>query len=310
MTLSAEAPSLTKQPATTVAPENDAPETAARQSKAQKSRRFDVRRYPGFAPLAVLCLVLLYAPLIVVAVYSFNASPSITIWGGFSLEWYEQVFFGVEAPKFQKAAWNSAVIAVSAATAATVIATAAAVAMIRSAGFRGKSTAFALINLPLMVPEIVTAVATLIFFSLIGFERGVLTILLAHIVFCIPFAYLPIAARLEGIPASYEQAAMDLYASPWQAFQKVLFPLMAPGIFSGFLLAFIISLDDFIITNFVKGAGVETLPTAIFGAVKQGIKPNIMAISTLLLLVSILLVTLSWAIGRIGAAAPARTKET
>ena len=111
---------------------------------------------------------------------------------------------------------------------------------------------------------------------------------------------LPIAARLQSVPDHYEQAALDLYATPWQAFRLVLVPLMVPGILSGFLLAFIISLDDFLITNFVKGAGVETLPTAIFGSVKQGIKPNIMAISTLLLGVSVVLVTLSWLIGRTG----------
>jgi len=146
----------------------------------------------------------------------------------------------------------------------------------------------------------VTAVATLIFFASIGFERGLLSILLAHIVFCIPFAYLPIAARLQGISNVYEQAARDLYATPGQTFRLILFPMMLPGILSGFLLAFIISLDDFIITNFVKGAGVETLPTAIFGAVKQGIKPNIMAISTLMLAASILLVSISYLISRIG----------
>ena len=136
--------------------------------------------------------------------------------------------------------------------------------------------------------------------SVIGFDRGVLSILLAHIVFCIPFAYLPISARLQGISSIYEQAGRDLYATPGQTFLLILFPLMVPGILSGFLLAFIISLDDFIITNFVKGAGVETLPTAIFGAVKQGIKPNIMAISTLMLSVSIILVSISYLISRIG----------
>lgn len=260
----------------------------------------DIRRYPGFAHMAALCLVLLYAPLLVVMVYSFNASTSITLWGGFSLRWYEDVFFGLEAPKFQAAAWNSLVIAVSAATSATVIATAAAIGMVRGGRFRGKAASFALISLPLMVPEIVTAVATLIFFNTIAFERGVMTILVAHIVFCIPFAYLPIAARLEGIAGTFEEAAMDLYATRWEAFRLVLLPLMAPGVISGFLLAFIISLDDFIITNFVKGAGVETLPTAIFGAVKQGIKPNIMAISTLMLLVSVLFVAVSWGVGRMG----------
>ncbi len=187
-----------------------------------------------------------------------------------------------------------------AATFSTLVATAAAIGMIRGGNFRGKSASFALISLPIMVPEIVTAVATLIFFSAIGFKLGILSILVAHIVFCIPFAYLPISARLQGIEASYEEAAQDLYASRWKTFRYVLMPIMGPGIISGFLLAFIISLDDFIITNFVKGAGVETLPTAIFGAVKQGIKPNIMALSSLLLLFSILLVTLSYFIGKRG----------
>ena len=259
-----------------------------------------LNRYPGFLALTILCLTILYAPLIIVMVYSFNESTSITQWGGFSLVWYKDVFFGLEAAKFKTAAWNSLTIAIGAAVTATVVATAAALAMLRAGRFRGRQASFALINLPLMVPEIVTAVATLIFFSAIGFQRGLLTILLAHIVFCIPFAYLPIAARLQGIEAHFEQAAMDLYATRWQTFRLVLMPLMLPGIIAGFLLAFIISLDDFIITNFVKGAGIETLPTAIFGAVKQGIKPNIMAISTLMLAVSVLFVSASYLVTKLG----------
>ena len=260
----------------------------------------EIRRFPGFLPITILCLMLLYAPLVIVMIYSFNDSRSITLWGGFSLRWYEDVFFGLEASKFKTAAWNSLSIATMAAITSTVLATSAAVGMIRGGSFRGKPASFALISLPLMVPEIVTAVATLIFFSTIGFTRGYASILVAHIVFCIPSAYLPIAARLDGIESFYEQAALDLYASKAQAFWRILLPLMAPGILSGFLLAFIISLDDFIITNFVKGAGIETLPTAIFGSVKQGIKPNIMALSTLLLLVSILLVTASFFVGKSG----------
>jgi len=261
---------------------------------------FDIRSYSGFFSVTCLCLFILYAPLIVVMIYSFNDSISITEWGGFSLRWYADVFSGPEAEKFKLAAWNSLSIAVMAASAATVIATAAAVGMVRGGAFRGKSASFALISLPIMVPEIVSAVATLIFFSAIGFTLGTASILVAHIVFCIPFAYLPISARLQGIEASYEEAAQDLYAARWPTFRYVLFPILAPGIISGFLLAFIISLDDFIITNFVKGAGVETLPTAIFGSVKQGIKPNIMALSTLLLLFSIALVTISYFIGKRG----------
>lgn len=263
-----------------------------------------VRHYPGFLGITILCLVVLYAPLLVIMAYSFNASASITAWGGFSLRWYADVFTGPEAERFGTAAWNSLTIAAIAATASTMIATAAAVAMLRGGRFRGKRATFALINLPLMVPEIVTAVATLIFFTLLGLTTGYLTILIAHITFCIPFAYLPIAARLEGIEGHYEQAARDLYATRWQAFRLVLLPLMVPGVISGFLLAFIISLDDFLITNFVKGAGMETLPTAIFGSVKQGIKPNIMAISTLMLAVSILFVTLSYFINRRGRGSP------
>jgi len=234
----------------------------------------------------------------VVTVYSFNASQSITNWEGISLRWYVDVFTGIESEKFKTAARNSFIIAIIAATVSTTIATLAATAIVRGGRFKLRTASFGLISLPLMVPEIVTAVATLIFFNAIGFDRGLLTILMAHIAFCIPFAYLPIAARMQGIEDTYEQAAMDLYASKRQAFTRILLPLMMPGIISGFLLAFIISLDDFIITNFVKGAGVETLPTAIFGAVKQGIKPNIMAISTMLLAVSIVMVTISYFIAK------------
>jgi spermidine/putrescine transport system permease protein len=259
-----------------------------------------VRHYPGFRAATVACLVLLYAPLVVVTVYSFNDSTSITAWGGFSSRWYVDVFTGPEAERFGLAARNSLTIAVLAATCATLIATAAAVAMVRGGAFRGRGVTYAVINLPLLVPEMVIAVATLIFFSLIGLPPGYLTILIAHITFCIPFAYLPLAARLQGIEPHYEAAARDLYATRWQAFRLILLPLLGPGILSGFLLAFIISLDDFIITNFVKGAGMETLPTAIYGSVKQGIKPNIMAISTLMLLTSVAFVTLSYVVNRIG----------
>lgn len=263
-----------------------------------------VRHYPGFLGMTVLCLVILYAPLAVVTAYSFNGSTSITTWGGFSLRWYVDVFTGPEATRFGQAAWNSLTLALMAATAATVIATAAALAMVKGGRFRGRAASFALINLPLMVPEIVTAVASLIFFTTIGLTTGYGTILIAHITFCIPFAYLPIAARLEGIEGHYEQAARDLYATRAQAFRLILLPLLAPGLASGWLLAFIISLDDFIITNFVKGAGMETLPTAIFGSVKQGIKPNIMAISTLMLAASVMFVTAAYLINRKGQKTP------
>lgn len=258
----------------------------------------DVKSYTGFFSITILCLVILYAPLAVVTVYSFNASPSITVWEGLSLRWYVDVFTGPESGKFKQAALNSFSIALIAASVATTISVMSAVAIVRGGRFKLRMPSLGLITLPIMVPEIVLAVATLIFFNFIGFTRGYMTILVAHIAFCIPFAYLPIQARMQGIEDTYEQAAMDLYATRMQAFRRVLLPLMMPGIISGFLLAFIVSLDDFIITNFVKGAGVETLPTAIFGAVKQGIKPNIMAISTMLLGVSIVMVTISYFVAK------------
>lgn len=265
-----------------------------------QSKTYDIKVFTGFKAITLLCLFVLYAPLVVVTVYSFNASVSLTVWEGLSLRWYADVFVGPESAKFKTAAWNSFVIALAAALVSTTIATLAATAMVRGGRFKFRAASFGLISLPLMVPEIVTAVATLIFFNSIGFDRGLMSIFLAHTVFCIPFAYLPIAARMQGIEDSYEQAAMDLYANKRQTFVKILMPLMMPGIVSGFLLAFIVSLDDFIITNFVKGAGIETLPTAIFGSIKQGIKPNIMAISTLLLGVSVVMVTISYFVGKSG----------
>jgi len=151
-----------------------------------------------------------------------------------------------------------------------------------------------MINQPLMVPEIVTAVALLIFFAGIkvatGYQ-GLGYLILAHAAFCTPFAYLPIRARLEGMDLTLETAAADLYATPWQAFRRVTLPLMAPGIIAGAMLAFVISLDDVIITEFVKSAGQETLPTYMLGQLRRQITPEVNAISTVLLLVTVALLT-------------------
>lgn len=258
-------------------------------------RQGDLKRYPGFGGMTWACMIFLYGPIIVIAVYSFNEIRSITVWGGFSFAWYLKAF---QNELIQRATFNSLVIALTAATASTMIATAAALAMSRGRRFRGKEAVFGVISLPLMVPEIVTAVASLIFFVLIGIPLGLTTIILAHTVFCIPFAYLPISARLEGVEGYYEEAARDLYADPWRTFVHVMLPLMLPGIIAGYMLAFIISLDDFIITNFVAGPGATTLPLAIYGLVRTGLTPEINAISTMLLGVSIIFVSLSYLIGR------------
>ena len=262
---------------------------------AGRGRERDLKRYPGFGSMTWGCMAFLYGPIIVIAVYSFNEIRSITVWGGFSFAWYLKAF---ENDLIQRATFNSLVIAIAAATVSTIIATAAALAMVRGRRFRGQEAAFGVISLPLMVPEIVTAIASLIFFVLIGIPLGLTTIILAHTVFCIPFAYLPISARLEGVEAYYEEAARDLYADAWRSFVHVMLPLMLPGIVAGYMLAFIISLDDFIITNFVAGPGSTTLPLAIYGLVRTGLTPEINAISTMLLCVSIVFVSLSYLIGR------------
>jgi spermidine/putrescine transport system permease protein len=255
----------------------------------------DIKKYPGFRAISLVCLFILYAPMLVISAYSFNSLRSITNWGGFTFDWYVKAF---NNPNIQIATLNSLVIAGIAALVSTAIAVSAALALSRGAGFKGKATAFGVINLPLMIPEIVTAVASLVFFIAIGFDLGLLTILIAHIVFCIPFAYLPISARLQGISGHFEEAAQDLYASKWQSFRHVLLPMLMPGVVSGFMLAFIVSLDDFIITNMVAGPGATTLPLAIYGMVRVGFTPEINAISTILLLISLVFVTISYFAGR------------
>ena len=212
-------------------------------------RRFSVRRIPGFATLAIITFVALYAPIIILVTYSFNQGTSLALWEGFSLHWY-RLAFANEA--VQDAALRSLVLASSAATIATSAATMAALGTTRSKGFRGQTAIYALINQPLMVPEIVTAVALLIFFAIIKVATGhqsMVYLIAAHSAFCVPFAYLPIRARLETMDLSLERAAADLYATPWRAFRRVTLPLMWPGIMAGFMLAFVISLDDVVITE-------------------------------------------------------------
>ena len=152
--------------------------------------------------------------------------------------------------------------------------------------------------LQITVPEIVPAVATLMFFASLGFTLGLGTVIIGHIVFCIPFAYLPIRARLEGMDPKIGEAAADLYATPVRAFWRVTLPQLVPGILSGLVLAFIISLDDFVTTFFLGGAGSTTLPIYIFGLVRTGVTPEVNAISSLMLLLSLSLVSLSLFLGR------------
>ena len=256
-----------------------------------RGRRFDITALPGFSAIAICVFVVLYAPIVTIVVYSFNASNSVAVWGGFSFRWYEIAW---ENTQVQDATVRSLVIAVSAALVSTTLATMAALGTTRRGRFKGQTFIYVMINQPLMVPEIVTAVALLIFFATIkvatGYQ-GLGYLILAHSAFCIPFAYLPIRARLEGMDLTLEIAAADLYATPWQTFRRVTLPLMAPGVAAGAMLAFVISLDDVIITEFVKSAGQDTLPTYMLGQLRRAVTPEVNAISTALLVLTVMLLT-------------------
>jgi spermidine/putrescine transport system permease protein len=177
----------------------------------------------------------------------------------------------------------------------------AALGTTRRRAFKGQTFIYVVINQPLMVPEVVTAVALLIFFGIIkvatGYQ-GLGYLIVAHTAFCIPFAYLPIRARLESMDLALETAAADLYATPWATFRRVTLPLLAPGIMAGAMLAFVISLDDVVITEFVKSGGQDTLPTYMLGQLRRSFTPEVHAISTMLLGVTVVLLTLFFLLTR------------
>jgi len=258
---------------------------------ARANRTFSITRLPGFTTIAVTAFVLLYVPIFTLVIYSFNASESIAVWGGFSMRWYGEAW---QNTTVQDATIRSLIIAVWAALISTTVATMAALGTTRTAKFRGQTLIYVLVNQPLMVPEIVSAVALLIVFATVKVWTGYTGLgylILAHSAFCVPFAFLPIRARLEGMDLSLEIAAADLYANRWQTFRHVTFPLMAPGIAAGAMLAFVISLDDVIITEFVKSAGQDTLPTYMLGQIRRAVTPEVNAISTALLALTIILLT-------------------
>ena len=262
-------------------------------------RNVDIKDQPGFRTIAIICVAVLYVPILILMVFSFNTGSLVTHWEGVGFSWYGSALLNEE---FHHAAENTLIISVTATIISTICATLAAIGMTRVKPWHGLSAAFMVINLPLMVPEIITAVATLSFFALIagafGLNFGIGNLILAHTVFCIPFAYMPIRARLEDMDLTLEYAAADLYATPWNAFRRITLPLLVPGIMSGGALAFIVSFDDFTITQLVAGPGQTTLPLYIWNQIRRPMTPEINAISTILLMVSILFVSVSFLIAR------------
>lgn len=261
-------------------------------------RRFSVRHLPGVSLIAGMTFVALYAPILILVINAFNAGSVIGRWEGASLRWFVAA---LENPAFRDAAMNSLVIATLAGAIATLCAMMAALATTRSRRMPGQNAVQAVIYQPLVVPEIVLAVALMVVLAQIkqmtGYH-GLAYMVVAHTAFCIPFAYMPIRARLEDMDLTLETAAMDLYASRFYTFRRVTLPLLAPGVLAGFMLAFVVSLDNVVVSAFVKSPGQETLPTYLMGELRRNLSSEIYAISALLLFASVMVVAASWLITR------------
>jgi spermidine/putrescine transport system permease protein len=240
--------------------------------------------------------IFLYTPIIILVVFSFNSSRFVTSWEGFSFRWYGELF---RDEAMVTALENSLIVAVVSTLISTVIGTMVALVMERHS-FPGKLAFDALLYLPVIIPDIAMAVMLLLFFVLIQFRLSLITIMISHIAFMISFVAIVVRARLVGFDRSLEEAAQDLGANELQTFRYVTLPILMPGILAGALLAFTLSLDDFVITFFTAGVGSTTLPLRIYSMVKLGITPEINAVSTLLLAASMVLVLISLLLQRKG----------
>jgi len=241
------------------------------------------RRSPWLWVAGLLAYAFLYAPLVIVVVYSFNDSRLNAEWVGFTFDWYRKLF-GNE--QMLKAAWNSLVIGLTASAVATVLGTMAGFAM-----YRYKLRLLPVMVLaPIAIPEILMGVSLLIFFVMLNLTLGMVSIVLAHIAFCVGFVAIVVRSRLAGMDESLTEAARDLGATPWQAFRLVTLPQIMPGVVAGALMAFTLSIDDFVITFFTAGVGSSTLPLQIYTMVKISVTPEVNAVSTLLMLLTLALI--------------------
>ncbi|MDF2681152.1 MAG: transporter permease [Brevibacillus sp.] len=233
-----------------------------------------------------LMLVFLYLPIAILMLYSFNDSRINAVWSGFTWKWYLSLF---ENRQVMQALTNSLTIGIISSVLATVLGTAASLA-IKHYSLRWRTIVNGLIYLPIVIPEIMMGLALLVLFSQIHMELGKATLIMAHVTFSMPYVMVIISARLADMGAELEEAAQDLGATPWGTLRHVTLPLIMPGIVAGFLMSFTLSLDDFIISFFVAGPNSTTLPLYIYGLVKRGVSPEVNALSTLLIMCTVLLV--------------------
>lgn len=254
------------------------------------SKPSDIRAYPGFRLLTGVFFAWLYLPIAVVIVYSFNENRLVSVWTGFSTQWYGAA---LRNQSLLNALEVSLIVACVATILSTTIALLAAMVLTRYSDLKFKRVSETVVNLPLLLPEIVLAVAVLILFSQIGLSNGIVKLIIAHTAFCVPFAFLPIRARLQGMSQDTQEASRDLYASQWTTFRRVTLPMILPGVFAGMMTAFVISMDDFITSNMLNSGGATTLPVYIFSLIRQGTTPELNAISTLLILASLVLASIA-----------------
>ena len=222
----------------------------------------------------------LYLPMVILIVYSFNEGRNVTIWAGFSTKWYGEL---LRNEQFLDAAWVTLRVAIFSSTIATVLGTMAAYVLVRGGRFYGRTLFSGMIYAPLVMPEVITGLSLLLLFISINLDRGLLTIILAHTTFSMCYVSVVVSSRLVSFDQSVEEAALDLGATPFDAFRSVTLPIIMPAVVSGWLLAFTLSLDDLVIASFTAGPAATTLPIQIFSSVRLGVSPEINALSTILI---------------------------
>ena len=241
------------------------------------------RRFSWFnATSLTFGFAFLYLPILILIIYSFNASKLVTVWGGFSTKWYGEL---LRDQAFLDAAWVTLKVAVASSTIATVLGTMAAYVLMRAGRFLGRTVFSGMIYAPLVMPDVIMGLAFLLLFISIGLDRGVFTIILAHTTFTMCYVSVVVSSRLVTFDKSLEEAALDLGCTPFDAFRSVTLPIIAPAVISGWLLAFTLSLDDLVIASFAAGPSSTTLPMKVFSSVRLGVSPQINALSTILIAV-------------------------
>ena len=260
-----------------------------------------MKRFGFSGCMLVAGMLFIYLPMLILVIYSFNASRLVTVWGGWSLQWYLGL---LDNTQLMNAVLRSLEIACYTAIAATALGTLAAFVLTRIPRFRGRTLFGGMVTAPLVMPEVITGLSLLLLFvamaQLIGWpaERGLLTIWIAHTTFCTAYVAIVVSARLRELDLSIEEAAMDLGAKPWKVFFLITIPMIAPSLAAGAMMSFALSLDDLVLASFVSGPGATTLPMEIFSAVRLGVKPEINAVASLILLAVSLFTFLAWYFSR------------